>query len=78
MNFKTEKRKIKVAYVLTPIDFGGAEKVSLNFLKNFNQSLITSILCDLSRLYLLAWIMNCRSLIPLDCNSKAILLLLLN
>ncbi len=30
------KRKIKVAYALTPVDFGGAEKVSLNFLRNFN------------------------------------------
>ena len=30
-------RKIKVAYVLTPIDFGGAEKVSLNFLKSFDR-----------------------------------------
>lgn len=30
------KWRIKVAYVMTPIDFGGAEKVSLNFLKNFN------------------------------------------
>jgi len=30
------KQKIKIAYVLTPIDFGGLEKVSLNFLKNFN------------------------------------------
>ena len=25
--------KTKIAYLLTPIDFGGAEKVSLNFLK---------------------------------------------
>lgn len=27
-------KKIKIAYLLTPIDFGGAEKVSVNFLKN--------------------------------------------
>ena len=27
------KKKIKVAYILTPITFGGAEKVSLNFLR---------------------------------------------
>ncbi len=32
------KRKIKVAFILTPIDFGGAEKVSLNFLKSFDQN----------------------------------------
>lgn len=29
---------IKVAYILTPIEFGGAERVSLNFLKNINQN----------------------------------------
>ena len=28
-------KKNKIAFVLTPIDFGGAEKVCLNFLKNF-------------------------------------------
>ena len=31
---KDKKERIKVAYLLTPIEFGGAEKVSLNFLKN--------------------------------------------
>jgi glycosyltransferase involved in cell wall biosynthesis len=31
-------RRIKVAYVLTPIEFGGAEKVNLTFLKNVNRS----------------------------------------
>ena len=36
MNNRVVKRKIGIAYILTPIDFGGAEKVSLNFLKNFN------------------------------------------
>jgi len=36
MSYDAGNRKIKVAYVLTPIDFGGSEKVSLNFLKNFN------------------------------------------
>lgn len=36
MNREYGNRKIKVAYFLTPIDFGGAERVSLNFLKNFN------------------------------------------
>jgi glycosyltransferase involved in cell wall biosynthesis len=29
---------IRVAYILTPIEFGGAEKVSLNFLRNINQN----------------------------------------
>lgn len=28
---------VKVAYILTPIDFGGVEKVTLNFLKNVNK-----------------------------------------
>jgi len=32
--------KIKVMYVLTPIDFGGAERVSLNFLTNFNADIL--------------------------------------
>ena len=31
------KTPIRVAYVLTPITFGGAEKVSLNFLSNFDR-----------------------------------------
>lgn len=29
--------KIKIAYILTPVDFGGLEKVSLNFLKNIDR-----------------------------------------
>lgn len=29
--------RIKVAYICTPIDFGGAEKVSLNFLRSVNR-----------------------------------------
>lgn len=32
------KNRIKIAYLLTPIDFGGAEKVSLNFLKNVDRN----------------------------------------
>ncbi len=35
------KKKTKIAYVLTPISFGGAERVSLNFLKNFDTSQFT-------------------------------------
>lgn len=34
----SEKIKIKVAYILTPITFGGAEKVSLNFLKTVDRT----------------------------------------
>ena len=30
--------KLKVAYILTPITFGGAEKVSLNFLRSVNRN----------------------------------------
>jgi len=32
------KDKIRIAYLLTPIEFGGAEKVSLNFLKNVDRN----------------------------------------
>jgi glycosyltransferase involved in cell wall biosynthesis len=32
------KRRLRVAYVLTPITFGGSEKVSLNFLKSADRS----------------------------------------
>lgn len=32
-----EASKIRVAYILTPINFGGAEKVSLNFLTHVNK-----------------------------------------
>ncbi len=32
------QKKIKVAYILTPITFGGAEKVSLNFLRTVDRS----------------------------------------
>jgi glycosyltransferase involved in cell wall biosynthesis len=32
-----KQRRIKVAYLLTPITFGGAEKVSLNFLQHVNR-----------------------------------------
>jgi glycosyltransferase involved in cell wall biosynthesis len=31
--------KYRIAYLLTPIDFGGAEKVSLNFLQNVSRNL---------------------------------------
>ena len=31
------KRPLRVAYVLTPVTFGGAEKVSLNFLLNVDR-----------------------------------------
>lgn len=34
----SEKTKIKVAYILTPITFGGSEKVSLNFLKTVDRN----------------------------------------
>jgi glycosyltransferase involved in cell wall biosynthesis len=34
-----ESSKIKVAYIVTPVDFGGAEKVSLTFLRNVDQTL---------------------------------------
>ena len=29
--------KIKIAYILTPITFGGSERVSLNFLKSVDR-----------------------------------------
>ncbi len=29
---------LKIAYIITPIDFGGAERVNLNFLKNVDRS----------------------------------------
>ncbi len=32
------KNTINIAYVLTPVEFGGAEKVSLNFLRNIDRS----------------------------------------
>lgn len=32
------KEKIKVAYILTPISFGGSERVSLNFLKHIDHN----------------------------------------
>ncbi len=32
------KRRVRVAYVLTPITFGGSEKVSLNFLKSADRT----------------------------------------
>ncbi len=28
---------VRIAYILTPIEFGGAEKVSFTFLKNVNR-----------------------------------------
>jgi len=31
------KERIKIAYLLTPVDFGGSEKVSVNFLKNIDK-----------------------------------------
>lgn len=37
INSEKNKNKIKIAYVLTPIEFGGSEKVNLNFLNNFNE-----------------------------------------
>lgn len=43
------KRPIRLAYVLTPITFGGAEKVSLNFLSNFDRELIDLHLIALVR-----------------------------
>jgi len=33
-----QSKRIKVAYILTPITFGGAEKVSLNFLRHIDRS----------------------------------------
>lgn len=35
---ESETRRLKVAYILTPITFGGAEKVSLNFLRAVDRS----------------------------------------
>jgi len=32
------KDKIKIAYLLTPVEFGGSEKVNLNFLKNVDRN----------------------------------------
>lgn len=43
------KRRIRVAYVLTPVTFGGAEKVSLNFLENFDRNRIDLHLIALVR-----------------------------
>ena len=34
---KTKKEAFKIAYLLTPIEFGGAERVNLNFLQNVNR-----------------------------------------
>lgn len=34
-------KRVKVAYICTPIDFGGAEKVSLNFLRNTDKERLT-------------------------------------
>lgn len=35
--FKQAMQKIKVAYICTPIEFGGAERVSLNFFRHVNR-----------------------------------------
>jgi glycosyltransferase involved in cell wall biosynthesis len=39
MKNMSSRGKIKVAYVVTPVDFGGAEKVSLMFLRNVDRTL---------------------------------------
>lgn len=36
---KKEPNKIKVAYIMTPVEFGGAEKVSINLLKYINRNI---------------------------------------
>ena len=43
------KGRIKVAYVMTPIEFGGAEKVSLTFLKNLDRTLFDIHVVALAR-----------------------------